>query len=85
MSLIAVRESDALPVWQEYFDERGRIVRRLNYGEVRTFGRRTIPSLLEMIPENKQGYKTVIRYRDIQFDLALEDSLFSLRSLRSMK
>jgi outer membrane lipoprotein-sorting protein len=83
--VIAVRESDTLPVWQEYYDEKGRVARRLDYSEVKTFGRRTIPSVMEMVPQTKQGYKTVLRYRDVRFDLPLEDSVFSLRSLQSAK
>ena len=83
--IIAVRESDTLPVWQEYYDEKGRVARRLDYSEVKTFGRRTIPSVMEMVPQTKQGYKTVLRYRDVRFDLPLEDSVFSLRSLQSAK
>ncbi len=83
--VIAVRESDTLPIWQEYYDEKGRVARRMDYSEVKTFGRRTIPSVMEMTPRSKPGYKTVLRYRDVQFDLALEDSLFSLRTLRSVK
>jgi outer membrane lipoprotein-sorting protein len=79
----AVRETDSLPVWQKYYDEKGRVARIMNYGQVRTFGRRTVPSVLEMIPQTKQGYKTVLRYQDVQFDLALDAGLFSLRSLQS--
>jgi outer membrane lipoprotein-sorting protein len=81
--VIAVRESGSLPVWQQYYDERGRVVRFMSYGEVKTFGRRTVPSVMEMVPQTKQGYKTVLRYRDVRFDLPLEDSVFSLRNLRT--
>jgi len=83
--VIAVEESSTLPVWQKFYDEKGKVARLLNYGDVRTFGRRTIPSVMEMIPQTKVGYKTVIRYRDIQFDLPLEEATFSLRNLQSGK
>jgi outer membrane lipoprotein-sorting protein len=81
--VIAVRESDTLPVWQKFYDEKGRVARLMTYGEVRTFGRRTIPSVMEMIPQNKPGYGTILRYQDVRFDLPIEDALFSLRSLQS--
>jgi outer membrane lipoprotein-sorting protein len=83
--VIAVREADTLPVWQKYFDEKGRVARLMSYSEVKTFGRRTVPSVMEMIPQTKEGYKTVLRYRDVSFDLPLDDSLFSLRTLQSVK
>ena len=83
--VIAVEEAGTLPVWQKYYDEKGQVARVMTYSEVRTFGRRTIPSVLEMIPQTKSGYKTVLRYQDMQFDLALDDGLFSLRNLQTGK
>ncbi|MCJ7612896.1 MAG: outer membrane lipoprotein-sorting protein [Candidatus Aminicenantes bacterium] len=83
--VIAVEEAGTLPVWQKFYDEKGRVARVMNYSQVKTFGRRTIPSVMEMVPQTKQGYKTVLRYRDVQFDRALKDDLFSLRTLQSGK
>ncbi len=83
--IVAVRPSDDLPVWEKFYDEKGRVARLMTYREIKTFGRRTIPSVMEMIPQGKQGYKTALRYRDVQFDLALADGLFSLRNLQSGK
>jgi outer membrane lipoprotein-sorting protein len=81
--VIAVDEAANLPVWQKFYDEKGQVARIMTYSDVRTFGRRTIPSVMEMIPQTKKGYKTVLRYKEIQFDLALADDLFSLRTLQS--
>jgi len=83
--VIAVEEASTLPVWQKFYDEKGRVARIMTYGEVKTFGRRTVPSVMEMVPQTKQGYKTVMRYKDVQFDLALKDDLFTLRTLQSGK
>ena len=81
--VIAVDEAANLPVWQKFYDEKGQVARIMTYSDVRTFGRRTIPAVMEMVPQTKTGYKTVLRYREVQFDLALEDDLFSLRTLQS--
>lgn len=81
--VIAARESDLLPVWQKFYDEKGKVVRVMAYTDIKTFGKRTIPSVMEMVPQTKQGYKTVLRYRDVEFDRALDDSIFSLRNLQS--
>jgi outer membrane lipoprotein-sorting protein len=83
--IIAVDEAATLPVWQKFYDEKGKVARIMTYGEVKTFGRRTVPSVMEMVPQTKEGYKTVLRYKEIQFDLALKDDIFSLRALQSGK
>jgi outer membrane lipoprotein-sorting protein len=79
----AVRKKDHIPVWQKYYDEKGKLMRTLSYSEVRRFGDRTIPATMEMIPQNKEGHKTVIRYLEIEFDRKIGDEVFSLRNLRA--
>jgi outer membrane lipoprotein-sorting protein len=79
----AVRKKDHIPVWQKYYDEKGKLMRTLSYSQVRRFGDRTIPATMEMIPQNKEGHKTVIRYLEIEFDRKIGDEVFSLRNLRA--
>lgn len=83
--VIALTENGEIPVWQKFYDEKGRMVRLLAYSEVKTFGGRTIPTVMEMVPETNPGHKTILRYRDVQFDLPLDPNLFSLRTLQSGK
>jgi outer membrane lipoprotein-sorting protein len=79
---IAVRASDYIPVWQKYYDEKGAVMRIMHFRDIRNFGNRRIPAVLEMIPQNKEGHKTVIRYLDIEFDREIAKEVFSLRNLR---
>jgi outer membrane lipoprotein-sorting protein len=79
----AVRAADYLPVWARYYDERGAVVRVLRFTEIRRFGGRTLPSVMEMLPQNKPGNRTVIRYRRLDLDVEVRDDVFSQRNLRS--
>jgi hypothetical protein len=38
---------------------------------------------MEMIPQNEEGHKTIIRYLEAEFDIPLEEDIFTLRNLRS--
>jgi outer membrane lipoprotein-sorting protein len=80
--LLAVRRSDYIPVRQEFYDDRGDLMRVLSYREVREMGGRTIPAVLEMEPQTKEGHRTVIRYVNVEFDAGVPDNVFSLRNLR---
>jgi outer membrane lipoprotein-sorting protein len=80
--VIAVRKEDHLPVWQKYYDEKGQLMRILIYSDVRKFGTRTLPATMEMIPQNEEGHKTIIRYLALDFDRKLSPEIFSLRNLR---
>jgi len=73
-----------LPLSQEYYDEKGRKVRLMDFKEVRDLGGRTIPSRMVITPlsEDKEGRRTEMIYRELAFDQPLPDSLFSLSNLR---
>ena len=81
--VIAANRSNYLPVWQKYYDEKGRMMRLMTYHDIREFDGRRLPATLEMIPQNKEGHKTIIRYRELSFDAKVDEELFSLRHLRS--
>jgi len=57
----------------------------MTYSDVRTFSGRILPAVMEMVPQNKEGHKTVIRYVEAKFNVELEDDIFTLRNLRSAK
>lgn len=79
----AVRREDYLPVWDRYYDEKGNLMRMIHFRDIKAFGTRTIPATMELIPQNKEGQKTVIRYLALEFDKKLDDGIFSLRNLQS--
>ncbi len=81
--VFAVRQTDHLPVWERYYDEKGTLMRVMTYSEIKELGGRTIPTVLEMTPQHKEGHKTVIRYSKAQFNVELDDDTFTLRNLRS--
>lgn len=81
--IVAVRSDDYLPVWQKYYDEKGELAREMFYRDIKAFDDRTIPSVMELIPAAKEGHKTIIRYLEAEFDIQIDDSVFTLRNLRS--
>ena len=60
-------------------------MREMVFREVRAFGGRTLPAVMEMTPLNKEGHRTVIRYIDARFDQRLEKGVFTLRNLRKRR
>ncbi|UCH84709.1 MAG: outer membrane lipoprotein-sorting protein [Candidatus Latescibacterota bacterium] len=81
--VIAVRRSDHLPVWQKYYDEKDELMRVMNFRDIKTFGKRTIPSVMEIVPQNKEGHRTQVRYLKLEFDIDVDENIFSLRNLRT--
>jgi outer membrane lipoprotein-sorting protein len=83
--VIAVNRADSLPVWQKYYDEKGELMRVMTYSDIRVFGGRRIPAVMELVPQHKEGHKTIVRYLQAEFDVLLEKETFTLRNLRAHK
>ncbi len=81
--VIAANRNDHLPVWQKYYDDKGRMMRLMTYHDIQEFDGRRLPATLEMTPRNKEGHKTIIRYHKLSFDAEIDEELFSLRHLQS--
>jgi len=79
--VIAVRQEGLMPVWEKYYDEKARPMREIRFSDVKAFGTRRIPSVMELIPTSKEGHKTVIRYLEARFDIDLSPEIFTLRNL----
>ncbi|UCC80187.1 MAG: outer membrane lipoprotein-sorting protein [Candidatus Zixiibacteriota bacterium] len=81
--VIAVRAEDYLPVWEKYYDEKDNLMRVMNFKDIKIFDGRKIPAVMEMISQNKEGNKTIIRYNKAEFNRKIDADVFSLRNLRS--
>lgn len=81
--IIAVKEKGYMPVWQKYYDEKGQLMREMFFKEEKLFGKRTIPSIMELMPTHKKGHKTIVRYLEGKFDIKMDKGIFSLRNLRT--
>ncbi|MBN1464153.1 outer membrane lipoprotein-sorting protein [candidate division KSB1 bacterium] len=81
--IVAVQQQGFLPVWEKYYDEKGELMRLIHFKEIKTLGGRTIPTVLELIPQDKEGQTTIIRYLDARFNAGVADGIFTLRNLQS--
>jgi len=83
--ITAVREKDYIPLWAKYYDEKGQLMREIQYKDIKTLGKRTIPAVMELIPTHKEGQKTIVRYLEAQFNIPVDKDVFTLRNLQSGK
>ena len=80
-----VRQADVLPVSVYYYDEDGELARSMEYKEFERVGGRTMPRLMDMRPADKPEERTTMHIDDIEYDIGLDESFFSLRSLQSRR
>jgi len=81
--LLWIDQQDFLQLQSEAYDEEGILVNTMRSYQIQLIGGRLLPTRLEMTPADKPGNKTIIRYKELQFDLPIADDFFSPQQLRS--
>ena len=76
-----VRKKDYLPARVEYFDEKGKLMRTMEFDTYRKMGGRKIPTRWIMHNAAKPGHSTLMKILKIQFDIPIPNRIFSLREL----
>jgi outer membrane lipoprotein-sorting protein len=80
--VLQIRQADAAPTWQGFYDEDGKLARELTFSEYKKVDGRLIPTRLVMKPADKAGAHTTIDYQDIAFDVPVSEGTFVLPSLK---
>lgn len=74
-----------LPVRIENYDEFGDLVSTIHFREVKNMGGRNIPTVMEMIPHDRRGHKTIIRTHKADYNIQLNESFFTQQNLRNLR
>ena len=76
--------ADALPVRQELYDHKGRLVKLQEYSDVRTMGGRRLPTqfVMHTMRNGRRVSSTKLRFLTVRFDLAISPAVFSRANLR---
>ena len=80
-----IEKERRLPLKIEYFDEEMVLVRTIEFSKAEKIDGRFIPLRMVVIPNDKPQERTVMEYDNIDFDVDLDESFFSLRSLKRRK
>ncbi len=83
--VVVVDGESLLPRWEEYYDEHGELMRVMYFREVEELGGKELPSIMELVPQNREGHGTTLHYIEADFDLQIERNIFSLRNLRNFR
>jgi outer membrane lipoprotein-sorting protein len=77
-----VRKADFIPLKEEFYDERGELVRVMTFSDVRPIGGRTIPTRWEIRPSAKPENATTLVLKTAVYDRPIDPEVFSQRNLQ---
>ena len=75
--------ADHVVLEHAFYDQDGELVKRLETLEIADMGGRTIAARQRMIKEDKPDEWTEIAVLEVEYEIELTDSLFTLSSLRN--
>ncbi|MAT57449.1 MAG: outer membrane lipoprotein-sorting protein [Ignavibacteriae bacterium] len=76
-----VRKTDELPAKVEYYDEKGKKIRTMLLTNIKKFNGRLIPSEWSMVSNVKDGRSTIIKIKEMEFDININSRIFSFSEL----
>jgi len=80
-----IDKDDYLFMKAELYDEDGYLVRTELGKNLKVMDGRLIPTILEIIPEDEEGHKTVVEIEKIEFNIPVEDDFFSQQNLKRVR
>lgn len=82
---IWISRTDDLELRAEYYDEDGALVNVMEMSQIKELGGRLLPTVMEMIPQDKPGNKTVLTYHAARFDESMDDAFFSEQTMKRIR
>ncbi len=82
---LIVSEDATVPLAAKYFDRKNRLARSMTWDTIKNFEGRRIPARMVLIPQDQQGHKTVMEYKDIDYNADVPKSTFSLSQLEKKR
>ena len=79
--VMRVRRADFLPVREDFYDERGTLVRVMTFSDIKRLGGRMIPTRWQMRPIAKPANATTIVMTRAIFDAPIAGEIFTQRNL----
>lgn len=69
----------------EFYDEDDILVNTMTGSNIRRIDGRDLPTLLEVVPAEEPGNKTIITYESLDFDIAVDETFFSVQNMKLVK
>ncbi len=80
--IVWVRKKDFISNAEEFYNEKGELIKKLSFYDIKKANDRWFPTRWEMIPLNKPGHKTVYLVKTMEFNTNINNEIFTKRNMR---
>jgi len=79
---LCIDKTDFMELHARFYDEDGILVQTMNGYDAKLMDNRMIPTRFEIIPANKKGQKTEMRYLSMKYNTEINDQFFTTESMK---
>lgn len=79
-----ISKNNYLQLRSEYYGEDGNMQELMKFSEVENMDGRQIPTKLTMIPKDKDGQKTILKYHSNDFGIDIDPGFFSKQNMKKL-
>jgi len=80
-----IDKKDFLFLKSELYDEDGYLIRTELGSEIKTMDGRLLPTRLELISAEEEGYKTIVVFETLEFNKVIDDGFFSQQNMKRVR
>jgi len=80
-----ITKGDYLQLLFKYYDEDEFLVNTMVMSDIKEMGGRIIPTRMEIIPAENPDQKTVIVYKNIDFEIDIDEKFFSIQNMKRIR
>lgn len=80
-----IRKDDFVPLREEFYKEGGKLIKVLEYSQVRRMSDRSIPTIWKMTSMVKEGHFTVIEVVNAVYNQPINENIFTLANLKRLE
>lgn len=77
-----IRKSDFVPLREEFYDEHGKLIKALEYSQIKQMPDRSIPTIWKMTSMTKEGHVTTIEVVNAVYNEPIDETIFTLSNLK---
>ena len=80
-----IDQTEYLQLQTEFYDEDGYLVNTMVGKAIKEMDGKMLPSIMEVIPAEEDGHKTVLEYLNLDFDIDVKESFFSVQNMKRVR
>lgn len=83
--LVWIDKQECLQLRMENYDQSGELANTMEFLDIRELGGRNLPSRMVLTPTDRPDHRTILEYREIDFDTNLDPSFFTRQNMRRIR